>query len=195
MEFNDIDELIRGNQNRIHSMALLHKKLNISEDVNEVNVKRYITELSELVKDSYDSYNKKVNLFVDVNIEKISLEKSLPLGLIMVELISNSMKHAFKKQRIGIISIELAKGPQGNTLYYSDNGSGFDFNATSEKGLGQEIIKGLIDQLDGVTETKSDNGFELTVWFRQFLSLKSPFCPRNSKIKVVVSFIVWDNRT
>ena len=76
------------------------------------------------------------------------------------------MKHAFQKQNIGIISIELTKDANGHTLYYSDNGSGFDFNAPSDKGLGQEIIKGLIDQLDGVTETKSDNGFELTVYFK-----------------------------
>jgi len=163
VNFNNIDELIRGNQNRIHSMALLHKKLNVSDHVHEVDVKRYVAELSELVKDSYDSHNKKVNLQVHVEVEKISLEKALPLGLIIVELVSNSMKHAFQKQNIGIISIELTKDSNGHTLYYSDNGSGFDFNAPSEKGLGQEIIKGLIDQLDGVTETKSDNGFELTV--------------------------------
>ncbi|SDD12361.1 Two-component sensor histidine kinase, contains HisKA and HATPase domains [Niabella drilacis] len=165
VDFNNIDELIRGNQNRIHSMALLHKKLNVADNVNEVDLKRYVTELSELVKDSYDSHNKKVNLFVNVSIEKISLEKALPLGLIIVELVSNSMKHAFQKQNIGIISIELTKDSNSHTLYYSDNGGGFDFNAPSEKGLGQEIIKGLIDQLDGVTETKSDNGFELTVSF------------------------------
>jgi len=165
VDFNNIDELIRGNQNRIHSMALLHKKLNVSDNVHEVDVKRYVTELSELVKDSYESHSKKVNLQVHVEIEKISLEKALPLGLIIVELVSNSMKHAFKKLNIGIINIELTKDANGHTLYYSDNGSGFDFNAPSEKGLGQEIIKGLIDQLGGVTETKSDNGFELTVWF------------------------------
>jgi len=166
VDFNNIDELIRGNQNRIHSMALLHKKLNVSDNVHEVDVKRYVTELSELVKDSYDGHSKKVNLQVHVEIEKISLEKALPLGLIIVELVSNSMKHAFQKQNIGIISIELTKDANGHTLYYSDNGSGFDFNAPSDKGLGQEIIKGLIDQLDGVTETKSDNGFELTVYFK-----------------------------
>jgi two-component sensor histidine kinase len=51
---SNIDDLIRSNQNRIHSIALLHKKLNVSESVNEVDLKRYITDLSELVKNSYD---------------------------------------------------------------------------------------------------------------------------------------------
>ena len=165
VDFNNIDELIRGNQNRIHSMALLHKKLKVSDNVHEVDLKKYITELSELVKESYDTRSKKVNLNVNVEIEKTSLEKALPLGLIIVELVSNSMKHAFEKLSIGIINIELTPSRKGNQLYYSDNGSGFDFNVINEKGLGQEIIKGLIDQLDGTIEARNNNGFELTVWF------------------------------
>lgn len=166
VDFNNIDELIRGNQNRIHSMALLHKKLNVSDHVHEVDVKRYITELSELVKDSYDSHSKKVNLFVNVGIEKISLEKALPLGLIIVELVSNSMKHAFKKRSVGVINIEITKKEALNRFLYADNGEGFDFTKTSDKGLGQEIIKGLIDQLNGSVETDSSNGFELMVYFK-----------------------------
>jgi|GEM_PF-1128601 len=166
VDFNNIDELIRGNQNRIHSMALLHKKLNVTDNVNEVDLNRYVTELAELVKDSYDSLHKKVNLYIKCEVATISIEKALPLGLIIVELVSNSMKHAFKKRNIGIINIEITKNEDQNLLYYSDNGSGFDFNKTSEKGLGQEIIKGLIDQLDGNIQTSSDAGFELKVYFK-----------------------------
>ena len=62
VDFNNIDELIRGNQNRIHSMALLHKKLNVSDNVNEIDFKRYIAELSELVKESYDNHKNKISL-------------------------------------------------------------------------------------------------------------------------------------
>lgn len=167
VDFNNIDELIRGNQNRIHSMALLHKKLNVSDNVNDVDLKRYVTELSELVKDSYDNHKKQINLIVKCQVESISIEKALPIGLIITELVSNSMKHAFRKRSIGIIHIEITKDEitGQSKLYYSDNGDGFDFNKTSEKGLGQEIIKGLIDQLGGKTETKRDNGFELNVRF------------------------------
>ncbi len=167
VDFNNIDELIRGNQNRIHSMALLHKKLNVPDNVNDVDLNRYITELSELVKDSYDNHKKQINLSVRCGIETISIEKALPLGFIITELVSNSMKHAFKKQNIGIINIEISKDESSAQyhLYYADNGMGFDFNKTNTKGLGKEIIKGLIDQLDGIVKTKSDNGFELTLSF------------------------------
>lgn len=166
VDFNNIDELIRGNQNRIHSMALLHKKLNVTDNVNEVDLKRYITELSELVKDSYNDHKKKISLNVSCEIDKIFIEKALPLGLIIVELVSNSMKHAFLKRNVGIITIEITKAQAGTQLYYADNGDGFDFDETNEKGLGMEIIKGLIDQLSGTAVTKSKNGFELTVYFK-----------------------------
>ncbi len=165
VDFNNIDELIRGNQNRIHSMALLHQKLNVTDFENEVDLTRYITELAELVKDSYDDHKSTISLSVRCSIKTISLEKALPLGLIIVELVSNSMKHAFKNRNTGIINIELSHDITGNKLFYADNGTGFDFNATNGKGLGQEIIKGLIDQLDGTTESSKDKGFELTIYF------------------------------
>lgn len=167
VDFNNIDELIRGNQNRIHSMALLHKKMNVSENVNEVDLKRYVTELSELVKESYSNPKKKIELSIQCTVEKMSIEKALPVGLMIVELLSNSIKHAFKKQGIGLITIEISNDEIlcKNKLCYADNGIGFDFNKISEKGLGQELIKGLIDQLNGTFEIRSQNGFELTVYF------------------------------
>ncbi len=164
--FNNIDELIRGNQNRIHSMALLHKKLNLTDNVNDVDLKRYISELAELVKESYDNHKKQISLKIQCDVEHISIEKALPIGLIITELVSNSMKHAFKKQNIGVINIEITTNETGKQLYYSDNGIGFDFDNISKKGLGQEIIKGLIDQLNGTVNTKNTDGFELTISFK-----------------------------
>ncbi|MXN92348.1 hypothetical protein GR160_14055 [Flavobacterium sp. Sd200] len=165
-DFNNIDELIRGNQNRIHSMALLHKKLNLTDNVKDIDLKKYITELSEVVIESYDNHKKKINININCEIQKISIEKALPIGLILVELISNSIKHAFKKRSIGIINIELTKTHNANKIYYSDNGDGFDFNKTTDKGLGLEITKGLIDQIDGTIEAKTDRGFELIIYFK-----------------------------
>ncbi len=167
VDFNNIEEVLRGNQNRIHSMALLHKKLNISDNADEVDFKKYIWELAELVKDSYDNHKRKITLNIKCEVDKISIEKALPVGLIITELVSNSMKHAFKNISIGIIYIEITKDEiSGQTkFYYSDNGAGFDFNRVNEKGIGHEIIMGLIDQLDGIVETSNKNGFELTVKF------------------------------
>ncbi len=148
--FHSIEELIRSNQNRIHSMALLHKRLNIAESVNEIDLSKYIGELAELLRSSYEGQNKWVEIFVACNIKKISIEKALPIGLIVVELISNSLKHAFNKSQSGKIAISLHESTpmQKRAFHYSDSGKGFDFYKISEKGLGMEIVKGLMEQLD-----------------------------------------------
>lgn len=168
VDFNNIEEIIRGNQNRIHSIALLHKKLNIMESVNEVYFRNYILELSELVKTSYESEYKKVSLNIICEVEKMSIEKALPLGLILVELVSNSMKHAFHNQNSGAIDISFRSDDVGSSrqLHYKDNGSGFNYNATIQKGLGLEIIKGLIDQLNASVKAQNKGGFELIVYLR-----------------------------
>ena len=104
-----------------------------------------------------------------LEVEILSISKALPVGLIIVELVSNSMKHAFRKQPKGIINIEITKDSIAkiNKLHYVDNGVGFDFNTIETKGLGVEIMKGLIDQLSGKIETPSHSkGFELIVYFK-----------------------------
>lgn len=77
------------------------------------------------------------------------------------------MKHAFKKRNSGKIDVLINKDENNQyILSYSDNGVGFDFHTTTSKGLGQEIIKGLIDQLSGKTTTNSENGYHLSVIFK-----------------------------
>lgn len=169
-DFNNIEELIRGNQNRIHSMALLHKKLNVSDNVSDVDLKKYIQELAELVKDSYTNQTKQIEIEIDCDVALLSIEKVLPLGLIIVELVSNSMKYAFKEQTSGLIQINFSQqfnlcGESKYFFYYSDDGIGFNFVPISSKGLGIEIIKGLIDQLNGKYEIGSDGGFKLSISF------------------------------
>lgn len=158
---NNIEELIRSTQNRIHSMALLHKKLNVSDIVNEVDLEKYISALTELVVDSYNNHKSKVQLNITCELATISVEKAMPIGLMIVELVSNSLKHAFKKRAIGNITITITQ----NNIYYADNGTGYDFNSTTKRGLGLEIIKGLIDQMYGTVETNNNNGFELLIHF------------------------------
>ena len=168
VNFSNIDDLIKNNQNRIYSIALLHKKLNVNESVNDVDLKMYIDELSQLVKDSYDNPNKNIGLYITCELKSLTITKALPIGLIIVELVSNSMKHAFAKQPKGVISIDITTDEKAkmNKLHYVDNGVGFDMHNTKSKGLGLEIISGLIDQLDATVETHHNNGFELIIYFK-----------------------------
>ncbi len=163
-----VEDLIRSNQNRIHSIALLHKKLNVNENVDEVELKRYLTELAELVLISYEKDNQRVNLSITCDLTALALNKAMPVGLIIVELISNSMKHAFKNIGNGQIRIDFSFDQENevNVLHYQDDGIGFDFDNTNTKGLGVEITKGLIDQLDAEIETQPKQGFDLKIRFK-----------------------------
>jgi two-component sensor histidine kinase len=165
--FNNIEELIRSNQNRIHSMVLLHNKLNVFENVLEVDFPKYVNDIAELVKESYDNSTQKISLKIKCEVPILSIDKALPIGLIIVELVSNSMKYAFTSDKLGIISISITNDIVNNhkKLYYVDNGPGFNFNETNYKGLGLEIIKGLIDQINGRLEAHNEDGFFFVINF------------------------------
>ena len=169
INYSNLDDLIKNNQNRIHSIALLHKKLSLTDNVNDVDLKRYVNDLSELVKESYENKEKNVSMFIACAIETFPISKALPLGLIIVELVSNSMKHAFKNQKNGLINIEITQdeNSKNKCLHYIDNGKGFDFINVETKGLGVEIMKGLIDQLNGKIETHIKKGFELKIYYKR----------------------------
>lgn len=170
INFNNIDELIRENQNRIHSMALLHQKLNISKNIDQVNLRDYVSELAALVRDSYLHINKNIILDITCKIEELSIQKAQPLGMIIVELMSNSIKHAFVKQSIGTISIVIENNFNGLGLQmrYADDGIGFDtMQKNHDKGLGLGIIEGLTDQLSGKTtiDQLHKKGFAISISF------------------------------
>lgn len=167
IEYNSMEEVIRENQNRIQSMALLHKKLNISENINSVNFDEYIIELIDLTKESYNDSNKTISIVTQSHLGVINIETALSLGMIIQELLSNSIKHAFPKRTNGNIQITIiqAKLHSGIMLSYADNGIGFDFNPVNEKGSGVEIIKGFIKQLEGKFEVENKDGFEIIISF------------------------------
>ncbi len=165
---NNIEEIIRECKNRIQSMAYIHKKLIYSEDINsEVNLKEYLSEISSLVLDSYNTSENFIGLKIKCDINFLELQRALPLGLIVVELISNSIKYAFTEQHNGTILLNAWNdmNTNENIMVYSDNGKGFDFNLESKGGLGLEIIKGLIGQLNGRYEASNKNGFSIKIYF------------------------------
>ena len=179
VDFNNIDELIRANQNRINSMFLLQQKLDISKSIDHINLEKgidhlrlrdYINELAMLVRDSYLHIHKNISLDIDCSIEELPIQKAQPLGMIIVELISNSIKHGFKDQNSGIININIQQILDNtmSEIHYTDDGIGFDIKlAPKNKGLGLEIIYGLTDQLNGEISINPlhQKGFAVTIRF------------------------------
>jgi two-component sensor histidine kinase len=153
---------------KIKAMSLVHQKLFQSKDLSNIKLKEYIGEVVQVIIQIYEKNNK---VTVEEKIDDISvlIDIATPLGLIISELVSNSFKHAFSKDKNGIIKINIFKDSKNNIeIRYSDNGGGltdnFDFEST--KCLGLKIIKDLVRyQLQGNIDYINDGGFVCIIRF------------------------------
>lgn len=157
-------ELFDECQNRIISMALIHEKMYEAHDLSNINIQEYVTQLAQNLLRSY-RLNQRIELDIDVKLSNLSLDTLIPLGLLLNELISNSLKHAFKNLDEGRINIELERSASGMyELTIGDNGVGLprDFSFQSAHTLGMELIVTLTSQLDGRIERLEREGS----WFK-----------------------------
>jgi PAS domain S-box-containing protein len=160
-------EVFRESHNRVRSMALIHEQLYQSKDCARINFSEYITLLTH---DLFRSYGVKAGqITLELEIEEISLNinTAIPCGLIINELVSNALKHAFPEERDGIIKVALHSDANNQqTLKVTDNGIGFpehsEFRAT--KSLGLQLVNVLANQLEGTLELdrRLGTGFKIT---------------------------------
>ncbi|NYB52883.1 MAG: PAS domain S-box protein [Methanobacteriaceae archaeon] len=152
-------ELYRQSQNRIMSIALIHENLYQSEDLTNINFAYYV---KNLINDLFHSYGvdpDKINIKMQIKDIIMGIETAIPCGLIINELISNTLKHAFPTGT-GEINLELAEKEKGKYLLkVRDDGKAFpeDFNLKSRHTLGIKLIKNLVSQLDGEMSFDREN--------------------------------------
>lgn len=139
--------------NRILSMALIHEKLYGQRDLSILNIEKYISDLFNELKKSYN-LPIKVELEVNSDIKGFDLKTAVPIGLILNELITNSFKHGFQlKSNNACIRISIYNDNLGKfRLEYSDNGVGMD--SKINVGFGSEMVNLLVEQLNGKILTK-----------------------------------------
>ncbi|HEX38001.1 MAG TPA: tetratricopeptide repeat protein [Candidatus Cloacimonetes bacterium] len=162
----DALQVFRNSQDRIRSMALVHEKLYQSEDFSSINFAEYIRELIDNIH-LPERHNIKITL--DLEDVIIDINKAIPCGLIVNELITNAFKHAFPDNQDGEIKISMhLGGDNAYTLIMSDNGNGlpesFDWNETSSLGL--QLVSGLVRQLQGNIDVVSEGGTKFTIIFK-----------------------------
>jgi PAS domain S-box-containing protein len=155
-------EIFRESQTRVRSMALIHEKLYQSKDLNKIEFSEYI---ESLIKDLFKSYNiESSRIALKSKMEGIyfEIDTAILCGLIINELVSNSLKHAFPGNRKGEVFIELNQNSSKNkfTLIIKDNGIGFPANLDFRKteSLGLQLVTTLSEQLGGTIELNK-NGF------------------------------------
>ncbi len=161
-------EMIRDSQNRVRSMALVHEKLYQSEDLAQVDFAEYIRSLVSHLFQSYKVNSSITQLKVNIGDVSMSINMAIPCGLILNELISNSLKHAFPDGRAGEIHVELRSDKAGKfTLVVSDNGIGLpqDLSLRETESLGLQLVNTLVRQLEGAIELDGSGGTAFKITF------------------------------
>lgn len=148
--------LVEG-RDRVLTMAMIHQKLYRSDNLNEINLKDYIEEIASSVFESHRILDKEINLTVEVEQESMELDKVINIGLIVNELITNSLKHAFQDQHEGIVKVEILRIENGVFLSVSDNGSNKK-SESSNSSYGQRLIESLARGLDANLSTTFESG-------------------------------------
>ena len=154
---------VLGLRSRIYALGLVHHQLMGSEDLKTFDFAPFLRELSNNIVEG--GAGKDITVSVEAQPLDVGLDFAIPLGLLVTELVTNSLKHAFPNGK-GQIRVELAQGADGTvSLVVSDNGKGGADAApdepgalSSRKGLGANIIKGLIAQLRGTMSVHTENG-------------------------------------
>ncbi len=162
-------EMLRESESRIRSMALIHEKLYRTKDLANIDFRNYTTVLAKENFRSFGTSPGRVKLKVEIEDVQLGIDSAIPCGLIINELISNSLKHGFPEGKKGELKVTMSKESEHDKieLMISDSGVGFpkelDFKDTST--LGMHLVNTLVRQLGGEIELSREHGTEWLIKF------------------------------
>ena len=160
-----VREIFTECKNRIYSMALVHEKLYKSSDLANVDFAQYVDELTTRLISTYNNPGSTINLRSDISDVRLGVDVAVPCSLIINELISNSLKHAFPDGS-GEIHIEFTSNNGNYYLAVSDNGIGIpDIDLENCETLGVQLVTGLAKQIGGTIDLDNRSGTRFSITF------------------------------
>jgi two-component system sensor kinase len=159
-------QLYRESQDRIQAMALIHEKLYQSKDISQINLREYVESMVSDLLYSYERDSRIIEADLDVEDILMNIDTAVPCGLIINELVSNSLKYAFPDDH-GTVKIYLRRlNDEGYCLKVSDDGIGLPEDFDTEKiekidTLGLQIVNNLVNQIEGVLRISRPSTFEI----------------------------------
>jgi len=162
--------LFEESQTRIHSMALIHEQLYQSEHLDRIDLPPYVQNLVANLYQSFGCGNTAIQFNLNLDPIYLNIETAIPCGLIINELVSNSLKYAFRQSLGGEINIDIHKiNPQEFQLIIQDNGSGFppDFDVENAETLGLRLVRMLAYQLEASIDIDSQCGTCYNIIFKE----------------------------
>jgi len=158
---------LRESQSRIHSMSLIHEQLYRSDNLASIDFAEYVRELTAHVSRSVGAAAQNVSVVVEVEPVPLPIELAVPSGMIVNELVTNAMEHAFPDGRGGEIRVGFRTYEQHRELTVCDNGVGLTppDDKESTASLGLKVVHALAGQMGGKLELKQDGGTQCVVQF------------------------------
>ena len=164
-----IRAMFQESRDRVRSMALVHERLYQSPDLSGIDPEDYVNSLIVHLFRAHGAESRGIRQRTAVDNVKLSLDTAIPCGLIINELVSNSLKYAFREGQEGIISIVLQRHGGNNVrLVVSDNGVGLpdSVNWMNSQSLGLQLVVMLVRQLEGAVELDTQNGTTFQIVFQ-----------------------------
>lgn len=165
----DTVNVLRECQGRVRSMAMIHEKLYESPDLSHINFKSYLEKLLSHIRHSYHINTAPIYFDIDVQDLEMGLETALPCGLIVTELVTNSIKYAFPQNQKGEITVKLKSNDEKYELIVSDDGVGLpeDISPETTEKLGLRLVNLLVHQLVGKMKLERNNGTRFIINFEE----------------------------
>jgi two-component sensor histidine kinase len=164
----ELKRLIQESQDRIQAMALVHEMLYRSQNLAEIDLPKYLSELAQYLLRAYGNPGVEIDLQLQLSPAYIGLEKMIPCGLLVNEVITNSLKYAFLGRQRGVISLELAEDAGQIHLVIADDGVGMSQALEDQVSttLGSKLILVLVEQLGANLEVHTDPGTRYSLKFQ-----------------------------
>jgi two-component sensor histidine kinase/tetratricopeptide (TPR) repeat protein len=140
-------EAVKSNEGRVNAMALIHKKLYLHEATQEINMKEYIEELVQYLTHSYGYSEQNLSLSLQVDAITLNVDKAIPIGLIINELVTNAFKYAFPSQPHPSLKLTFHQSRQAGIIEIADNGKGATTPAPAAESFGLKMVNMLIKEL------------------------------------------------
>ncbi len=162
-------EFIRKSQTRIKSMAIVHEKMYQSNNLSNVNLNEYVEELTETIRINWLNNSGDVTFDLSIGDVDININQAIPLSLIIHELITNAIKHAFGLRQQGRVSVSINEASGCITLSVSDNGDNVppDFDVENSQKLGLTLVRILTKQLNGDLTCNTEGGLSYQLSFEK----------------------------
>jgi PAS domain S-box-containing protein len=148
-------------KNRIDAVATLHNTLYDPKNLDNLNFKPFVRELSDGLNRSYAVKEKEIVITNKMEDYSVEISKATPLCLIINEVLTNCFKHAFKGRNMGSLSIAINK--KEHTITIKDDGPGFNLEEVNSSSLGISLIKDLADQIDAKFSYNNNNGTQFSI--------------------------------